>query len=313
MSELRVTALTHCGTLKQRNEDCIGIQGFQSQSANSGVLTMMIGDSELAMIAVADGLGGRPAGNLASRLVIETLHTNLPMLLNEDVSAWVATADARLRQAAAEDEGLFGMGSTICALVTKDLNAVLVNIGDTPLFELRSGYLSKLTAMDSGAHAPGESTAIVTQVLGGTANRAEKPLRCHEVELLLRPGTTLLMCSDGLIDVVDRPILERILVQAPSSEVAALTMLECALKNGADDNVSIVLIEIEDFVSLSGEAAIEPDTQIGEQRQETEEDSPHRFLPWLNHRNLRMTAESGVVDKQSESSGRRWKRRSKPD
>jgi PPM family protein phosphatase len=284
MFELRVTALTHCGNVKQRNEDCIGVQGFQSQSLHSGVLTMSIRSSELAMVAIADGLGGRPAGEMASRLVVDTLHQNLPMVLSEDIEKWIETADDRLRQSSAVDHELAGMASTVCVLVTKDLNAVLANVGDTPTYELRSGYLTKLTALDSGSHAPGESTNVVTQVLGGVADRTQKPLLCHQVDLSLQPGMVLLMCSDGLVDVVDRPTLERLLSGAPSAEVAVTAMLKCALALRADDNISIALIEVTDTLGRTGaEANPTEDSEPIQESAETDEVTTGRFRKsWLS-------------------------------
>jgi serine/threonine protein phosphatase PrpC len=232
---LRFTShgLTHLGLVRQRNEDAF------------------LDRAERGLWAVADGMGGHEAGDLASRMIVDALGAiDPPADLDDFVHAAAAELTgvaAALRQRAA----LLGPGaviaSTVVALLAKSAEFACLWAGDSRLYRWRAGALQQLTVdhskvqemVDAGLLRPGEMAGhplshIVTRSIGGGR------LELGMLRDALQPGDRFLLCSDGLTNMVaDSEIARQIGTAAPSE--AAQRLLDLVLARGAIDNVTIVV------------------------------------------------------------------------
>lgn len=215
-------------------------------------------------MVVADGLGGEVAGEIASSQAIYTL---LGLVLNtpdwnfrwtrkeEDTVKWRMTdrfrqVNAALLQLAAADPGLAGMSSTMTVAVTFGNSLIVTHIGDSRAYLLHGGRLQRLTSdhtlaqrlIDDGTHGPDDDLVrgvrnVLTQALGTRESKVKPDVSHHTLE----DGDQLLICTDGLTDMVDDAIIETILNKADSAPAACQTLLDLALSNGGRDNVTMVV------------------------------------------------------------------------
>jgi len=209
------------------------------------------------LVAVADGVGGQAAGEVASRTVVNALaqldKTRLREPLDEALAGAVRRGNQTLRFLAACRPGLAGMSTTLTAVALGDDGAyVVANIGDSRTYLLRDAVLRRLTRDDSlvqelldRGHVSAEQArshpqrSVVLAALDGDARR-EPMLRRERA----RAGDRLLLCSDGLTDVVDDDELRAALAGEDSRERCATRLLEHALAAGARDNVSVVVADV---------------------------------------------------------------------
>lgn len=204
---------------------------------------------------VCDGMGGAKGGNVASCLAVETYMDEMEQAdPAEPVMAMnraLATANEKVRQRSLTDPECSGMGTTlVAAWVQSDLHAYLINIGDSRAYLIRSSGISQITrdhSLVADLVAHGKITKeqarihpnknIITRALG-TDRHADGDL--FEVDLV--PGDFILLCSDGLSNIVtDQEILYEVLYGGMDS-TCCKRLLEIALQRGAPDNVTAVLI-----------------------------------------------------------------------
>ena len=236
---LRTTMLSDPGLVRSNNED----------AAHAG--------DRLA--AIADGIGGQPAGEVASEIAIAALAPLDRLPAEADPLAAlreaVGAANRRIREVAQERPESDGLGTTVTAvLLTGDWLAV-VHAGDSRCYLLRDAVLQQVTRddtfvqelVDRGMLAPEEARrhpqrSLVTRAVQGVDVPPDtRTLDC-------RPGDRLLLCSDGLSDVVDDPDIARTLVGFPDRGQCARQLVKLAHAAGAPDNVTVV---IADLVSAS--------------------------------------------------------------
>ncbi|GAA4714641.1 PP2C family protein-serine/threonine phosphatase [Phytohabitans rumicis] len=202
------------------------------------------------LFAIADGIGGLPAGELASDLVIKAL-----MTLDEtggDLREAVRGANQRIREVVDEHPEREGMGTTLTALVdTGDDRLTLLHIGDSRAYLLREGVLTQLTRddtyvqslVDHGVLTPEEARrhpqrSVVTQALQGD------DVTPTIAALEAYPGDRYLLCSDGLSDYVTDDAIAAALREYGDLGECAEALIKLTLQGGAPDNVSVVLAEV---------------------------------------------------------------------
>jgi protein phosphatase len=206
------------------------------------------------MVAVADGVGGRAAGEVASRTVIDALAHMEKCRLSEPLVAALETAvsagNETLAFIAECRPQTAGMSTTLTAVALDDAYAI-VNIGDSRTYLYRDGVLTQLTRDDSFIQALIDSgrldaesarahpqRSLVMEVLDGAPHRS--------ATVAVRParsGDRLLLCSDGLSDLVDDGALRDALA-IPSRDRCADTLVEMALAAGGRDNVSVIVADV---------------------------------------------------------------------
>jgi protein phosphatase len=207
--------------------------------------------------AVADGVGGHAAGEVASQWAIEALNQLAKRRLNAPLEMEIAEAVAWGNQtigfiAECRPE-LAGMSTTLTAIgLGDDDTFVIANIGDSRTYLLRDGALSQLTRDDSfvqelveRGHITAEqarthpSRSLVLKALDGD------PEQRPAIETLAaRAGDRLLLCSDGLSDVLDDAAIRAVLAGERSRETCADRLVALALDHGARDNVSVVIADV---------------------------------------------------------------------
>ncbi|GAA1358625.1 Stp1/IreP family PP2C-type Ser/Thr phosphatase [Streptomyces beijiangensis] len=238
---LRFAAGSHKGMIREGNED----SGYAGPR----------------LLAIADGMGGQAAGEVASSEVISTLVTLDDDVPGSDILTSLSTAVQRandqLRMMVEEDPQLEGMGTTLTALLWTGQRLGLVHVGDSRAYLLRDGVLTQITQdhtwvqrlVDEGRITEEEATthpqrSLLMRALG-SGDRVEPDLSIREV----RAGDRYLICSDGLSGVVSHQTMEETLAsyQGPQETVQALIQL--ALRGGGPDNITCIVADVLDVDS----------------------------------------------------------------
>ncbi|MCA1822889.1 MAG: protein phosphatase 2C domain-containing protein [Frankia sp.] len=242
----RYAARSHVGMIREGNED----------AAYAGP----------RVLAVADGMGGHAAGEVASAVAVASVSSldsgDGDRDLLDALRSAVLEANAQLRDMVAADRDLDGMGTTITALLTDGPRAGLVHVGDSRAYLLRDGKLAQLTrdhtfvqqlvdegrieARDASSHP---QRHLMTRALDGR-DGLELDLSMREV----LPGDRYLLCSDGLSGVVTDDTMAQAL-GAPDVQQAVDQLVDLALKAGGPDNITCVVAEAIDTPDRSAPAA----------------------------------------------------------
>jgi protein phosphatase len=210
------------------------------------------------LLAVADGMGGHAAGEIASQAAIEelVLAERDPSGIDplEALTGAIDAANARIGQLIVDDSSREGMGTTVTAMLWTGAALGLGHIGDSRAYLLRDGTLRQLThdhtfvqsLVDEGRITPEEAgvhpaRSLILKALQGQPE-VEPDLQLLEVH----PGDRLLVCSDGLTGVVSDAAVQDILQSTPELDEAADGLIRTTLAGGAPDNVTLVLADVID-------------------------------------------------------------------
>jgi protein phosphatase len=208
------------------------------------------------LFAVADGMGGAQAGELASRLAAAAIEEGSSGLDGEaGVAGIIRTANARIFERALQDPAVAGMGTTATVALVDELGGklTLAHVGDSRAYRFRSGRLEQLTVdhslvgelVRSGRLTEDEAAvhphrSVITRALG---TEAEVEVDTHSVELA--PGDLVLICSDGLSAMVRDDEIVRVLDRTGGDpHLAADALVRAANDAGGEDNVTVVLFEL---------------------------------------------------------------------
>ena len=229
------------GLLRENNEDFV------------------LADQDHGIFLLADGMGGGPAGEVASELAVTTAHALLLRFLADtrpgQVARLLAEALAAAHSAVAKralgDLSLQGMGTTLEIVALRGAEAVICHVGDSRIYLFRQGELRQVTSDDNYAavmvqnrmitadRIPSRYRHILTQAVG-VSDELVPEIR----SLDLKPGDLLLICSDGLNGALeDREIAALIKQKGQDLEALADALVRRANEKGGADNVSVVLVE----------------------------------------------------------------------
>ncbi|MGW3725629.1 PP2C family protein-serine/threonine phosphatase [Streptomyces sp. NPDC000851] len=211
------------------------------------------------LLAIADGMGGAAAGEVASSEAISTI-----VQLDDDVpgsdvltslGAAVQRANDQLRQMVEEDPSLEGMGTTLTALLWTGQRLGLVHVGDSRAYLLRDGVLTQITQdhtwvqrlVDEGRITEEEATthpqrSLLMRALG-SGDHVEPDLSIREV----RAGDRYLICSDGLSGVVSHQTMEDTLASYQGPQETVQQLIELALRGGGPDNITVIIADVLDL------------------------------------------------------------------
>lgn len=208
------------------------------------------------LLVVADGMGGLPAGELASDILVKALAPvdDLPSdgePLHQLVEA-LGTANWRIDEAVREAKERTGMGTTVTAVLLDGDRLAVLNVGDSRTYRLRCGDLVQLTRddtyvqalVDQGMLAPQDARrhpqrALVTQAVQGGEVRPTGRVVVPEA------GDRLLLCSDGLSDYVADEMIAATLRAYRHRETCAAELIKRTLEAGAPDNVTVIVADLE--------------------------------------------------------------------
>lgn len=226
---------THKGMVRENNEDSV----FPPSSGDS---------DEAVLTIVADGMGGHVAGEVASRLAINAAASS-----DVDPGDRVAAGNRAIREEVARDPSLEGMGTTMTLLSIRDGVATIGHVGDSRAYLLRDGQLRQLTedhtvaaeyvalgrlSADEAATHP--QRHMLTRTLGLT-----RFVNVDEMELELEEGDRLLICSDGLTEMVDDATIAATLSEGSPDEVV-WDLIEQANDAGGVDNITVAVVAAGD-------------------------------------------------------------------
>lgn len=239
---IRVAAQTHRGMVRDNNEDAIALGNVLLTGDIAAPIVAEI-DDETRMLLVADGMGGHLAGELASRTALEFLRERS---YPQDIRGWrevLQAANNRLYDVMRERPKVRGMGTTIVGAAFYALELIYFNVGDSRAYRHSRGALQQLSyddVPDASRASAARVSSQITQSLGGLAVRT---LVMPHVTAAppLRPGETILLCSDGLTDMVNDRTISRILDAPAEPAVTARRLVNAALVAGGHDNVSVVV------------------------------------------------------------------------
>jgi protein phosphatase len=214
--------------------------------------------AEPPVFAVADGMGGHGAGDVASGLAIEAMAALAARgaIVPDDVVAAVEAANRRILAKAAEDPARAGMGTTLTGLALVESEGsqrwMVFNIGDSRVYRFADGELAQLTVDHSEVQefvAAGKLTAeaartyprrnVVTRSLGtGELGPVDSWL------LTPTPGERFVVCSDGLTEELDDAEIAAVVAGAAGAEEAARRLMRRAIDAGGRDNVTVVVVDV---------------------------------------------------------------------
>jgi serine/threonine protein phosphatase PrpC len=238
--ELLPFGVTHAGKVRQNNEDAL-----------------LVGEGEdETLFVVADGIGGFEAGEVASSLAVAVLKELQP---DESFKAAIGEANRRIVAAGRGDEKLSGMGTTVVAIrfggKQGEPVAEVAHVGDSRAYLMRGGDMKPITedhslvaelvrsgdlTRDQAAEHPQKN--LITRALG-----ADEEVDVDTAILSVEAGDRILLCSDGLSDMVSEAGISEILAESPDDpERAARGLLSAALGAGGNDNITVVVVDVKE-------------------------------------------------------------------
>lgn len=242
---LQIAGITHRGTVRGSNEDCIAIGFWVSQE------TMDLArdfehplDQPFACI-VADGMGGHNDGERASLFVARGLTRRLIAAGLDSVRASARAVNAELFAQVRDNPALAGMGSTMVGLAAHASRLVIFNVGDSRAYKLGEKGLMQLSTDDSmlqnwKAGSGVERSTKLLQSFGGRTSFTD--IEPHLVLEPCVPGNTYLLCSDGLYETLTEAEMAALI--GADLKASAEALLRAALEKKARDNTTAVLVRI---------------------------------------------------------------------
>jgi serine/threonine protein phosphatase PrpC len=231
-----------------------------------------ISDPEFRLFAVADGMGGHSAGEVASRLAIETVTGFIRRSATDTEFSWpygldktlsfdgnrlrtaVHLANRKVFRTAESSDDYDGMGTTFVGMLVNDGRVSVAHVGDSRVYLLSSDHLAQLTFDDTWAATilaqdpsldPAEIARhpmrnVLTNVIG-----ARDHVDVHLTEAPVAPGDIMLLCSDGLHGVLDSDTIQGILTKHVDVNAASRALIDAALDGGGRDNVTALVVRYE--------------------------------------------------------------------
>ena len=205
------------------------------------------------LFAVADGMGGHAAGEVASEVAIQSLVAHAPHTADgDDLARAVVEANRAVIRAAREGLGRQGMGTTMTAAVLDGPRMVIAQVGDSRAYLLHQDRLQAITRdhslmadlIESGQITPEQAKthpqrSVITRALGSDPNTLP-----DIYEMTVEDGDRLLLCSDGLSGMVDDDLLESTLIRVGNPQKCADTLVDEALAAGGHDNVTAIVVDV---------------------------------------------------------------------
>jgi protein phosphatase len=227
------------------------------------------------LFAVADGMGGARAGEVASGIAVATFDDEpQPDASPEERLAAVArAANQRIYQLAQDDAAHAGMGTTFTAALVSGNEIAIGHVGDSRLYRWRDGELERLTDDHSlveefvrqGKLTPEEAEvhpqrSIITRALG-----PEPQVEVDTLTYPARAGDVYLACSDGLTGMISEAVVAEILRDSQTLDEASQALIDAANQNGGRDNITVVLFRLDEDPDAEGESDTLGDsaTQVG--------------------------------------------------
>lgn len=238
---LKTFSITDIGKRRKLNQDCI----YTSQQPLGNLPNVFI---------VADGMGGHNAGDYASKYTIETIVEQISGSVEENpvriLENAIVTANERIRRRASEDVSLAGMGTTVVAATCSGNSMEVANVGDSRLYVVNSQIrqitrdhslveeMVRMGGIDRKDARNHPDKNIITRAVG-----ASDTVNVDFFNVELETGDIVLMCSDGLTNMLEDEEICRILNTQQNIREKAQELVKAANNNGGKDNIAVILIE----------------------------------------------------------------------
>ena len=238
---MKAFAATDVGKVREVNQDCV----FSSTGPVGCLPNLFI---------VADGMGGHKAGDIASRLTVDSVVDKLSKVNSKDyisvITDTIIKVNKEVIDKAAESQDYAGMGTTLVVATVFDNILKVGNVGDSRLYVIGEDII-QITRdhslveemvtngqLDRADARVDKRKNIITRAIGG-----ESKVEAEMSSVELKPEDKILMCSDGLSNMVDDAEILEIINREPDIEKAARMLIDAANENGGKDNISVVIVE----------------------------------------------------------------------
>lgn len=230
--KVTVGAVSDAGVVRQDNEDSYLVRA--------------------PLFVVADGMGGHAAGEIASRLAVQSFAESDLSDFSDPEAVQRAVAEANRLVFETATGSTQGMGTTCALLIVGDGTALLANVGDSRVYRLRGNDLQQLSRdhtlaaemVEQGLISPTQALrdggSAITRALGGAAT-----VDPYAMTLELLSGDRFLLCSDGLSSMVADEGINRILLASNEPQDAAQKLVDAAKEAGGDDNITVIVVDVE--------------------------------------------------------------------
>ncbi|WP_376791117.1 PP2C family protein-serine/threonine phosphatase [Thermoflexus sp.] len=247
MIKLRIEAFTQPGHARDHNEDRLLIG---NEIIRDGVvrMDMRIEEGDRLLLAIADGMGGHQAGEVAAEMVLGLFRDKVALLnrglTEEQLEQWIYnTADEihmRLLEEGASDPHKKGMGSTLVGLLFYEARIYYINVGDSRLYRFRDGYVVQVSRDQSLRALTGVESKVILNCFGGKEGKIY--VEFNAVGGRYFEDDVLFLCSDGFSDVVSEEEIEALLARKDNALDQILDVLK---QRQARDDASAIIVRIK--------------------------------------------------------------------
>lgn len=207
------------------------------------------------LFAVADGMGGHAAGEVASTIAVSALAELAPSKPDSDLlGAAVEGANIAVLDGVEQGMGRAGMGTTCTSVIIDGTRMAVAHVGDSRAYLLHEGKLLRVThdhsfveeLVEAGEITPEEarvhpSRSIITRALG-----SDRQMKADSFMVDVTMGDRVLLCSDGLSSMISDDVIEEAMVTSPAPQACADRLVDVALAAGGNDNVTVIVIDVKD-------------------------------------------------------------------
>jgi serine/threonine protein phosphatase PrpC len=270
-NQFQFSAISDTGSVRENNEDNLYVDGqYMQQGEQSNFQLSKKANTNSQVYAVCDGMGGEKGGEKASFEAVSRLRLAVenPLFVGKtleekikDINVYVSETNAAIYGLAAGSFEYKGMGTTFACLIIADDRAAAMNVGDSRVYLFREGKLTQLTRDHSESERLIRLGIITREQARGHKSRfmlnrhlgmppEEGILEAENKGIVkLQKGDQFLLCSDGLTDMVEDESIQSILTASADTKQAAQNLIAEALKKGGKDNVTAVVVKLD---NLSG-------------------------------------------------------------
>lgn len=250
---IEAACASHMGLVRGNNEDNFFFDGYVMPPDNRGQNTPLhlFGENQQDVyMAVFDGMGGGDFGEVASHTAASSFRQLLPLPRRQDVRQQLQSAAEDMNRAVWETRKQISarqMGTTMAAVCFRGWKAYFSNVGDSRIFVLRENHLVQV----SRDHT--DEAYMKAHNITGRKPRLTQYLGMDPLEVLVEPyvaggipeeGDVILICSDGLTDMVSDEQIEEILISGGTAGASVQALINEALKNGGKDNITVIVCRI---------------------------------------------------------------------
>jgi len=237
--EIIASGNTHQGMVRHNNEDAYGIY------------------PDLSLYIVADGLGGHVGGEVASRIAVEAIKEciastdNASLKIRDSVITAINEANLKILSEAGKEKNLHGMGTTVAVVMNGGNTTIVAHVGDSRVYLVRGDVITRITKDHTiveeyirlGLLTPQDALYHPSKHMLSRAVGTSGDVDIDITELQFQAGDTLILCTDGLTNMVsDKEISDVILELSPSPEKITDKLIALATKNGGIDNTTVITI-----------------------------------------------------------------------